>query len=191
MCPLKVLPFRRILSSPLYLALPHVDFASACSLGNITRFTSFFKYVALHFLACLVVCCLLVFFSPTLLSTVTTFTRLNLDKRLLDTCRDYAKPVTNPSSLSPTETLVAATTLFPSKSSLSGDPDASKTTRLTDKYPNAFSDFYGCGTPCVFKSGPSWPVNKGPQAQGTVREARPIYDHPIQPVWLDIGTKIS
>ncbi|KAH8115973.1 hypothetical protein DFH11DRAFT_1583254 [Phellopilus nigrolimitatus] len=103
---------------------------------------------------------------------MTTFARLNLDTRFLDTCRDYAKPVAN-------------------KSSLSGDPDASKTTRLTDKYPNAFSDFYGCGTPCVFKSGPSWPVNKGPQAQGIVREARPIYDHPIQPVWLDIGTKIS
>ena len=30
----------------------------------------------------------------------------------------------------------------------------SKATRLTDKYPNAYSDFYGSGAPCVFKSGP-------------------------------------
>ncbi|KAF8580920.1 hypothetical protein K439DRAFT_1648029 [Ramaria rubella] len=45
--------------------------------------------------------------------------------------------------------------------------------RLTDKYPNAYSDFYPSGTPCIFKSGSDWPVRKGPQAQGIEREARP------------------
>jgi len=71
---------------------------------------------------------------------------------------------------------------------LSDNP--SKATRLTDKYPNAFHDFYGSGTPCVFKSGPDWPIRKGPQAQGIVREARPVYRHPIGPTWLSIGKSI-
>ena len=34
-----------------------------------------------------------------------------------------------------------------------------------------FLYFYGSGTPCVFKSGPEWPVSKGPQAQGIECEA--------------------
>ena len=53
--------------------------------------------------------------------------------------------------------------------------------RLTDKYPNAYSDFYPSRTPCIFKSGPDWPVRKGPQAQGIEREARPVYGHAIGP----------
>ncbi|KAG0633889.1 hypothetical protein HOY80DRAFT_1102268 [Tuber brumale] len=65
-----------------------------------------------------------------------------------------------------------------------------KTTRLSDKYPNAYSDFYGSGTPCVFKSGPNWHVPKGPQAQGIEREARPVYRHAIGPTWLTIGERI-
>lgn len=54
----------------------------------------------------------------------------------------------------------------------------------TDFYPNAITDFYGSGTPCVFKTGPEWPVAHGPNSQKIVRAARPIYDHPIQPIWL-------
>ncbi|KAH9039473.1 hypothetical protein EDB83DRAFT_2507660 [Lactarius deliciosus] len=50
-------------------------------------------------------------------------------------------------------------------------------TRLTDKYPYAYSDFYPSRTPCVFKSGPDWP-------------ARPVYGHAIGPNWLSIGTRI-
>ena len=67
---------------------------------------------------------------------------------------------------------------------------ATKATRLTDKYPNAYSDFYGSGIPCVFKSGPEWRVRKGPQAQGIVREARPVYRHAIGSTWLSIGKRI-
>ena len=66
----------------------------------------------------------------------------------------------------------------------------SKVTRLTDKYPNAYSDFYGSGTPCVFKSGPDWPVHKGPMALRIVREARPVYRHAIERTWLSIGKRI-
>ena len=65
-----------------------------------------------------------------------------------------------------------------------------KATRLTDNYANAYSDFYGSGTPCIFKSGPSWRIREGPQAQGIEREARPIYRHAIEPMWRSIGKRI-
>ncbi|KAG0642415.1 hypothetical protein HOY80DRAFT_881744 [Tuber brumale] len=72
------------------------------------------------------------------------------------------------------------------------DDEVAKTTRLIDKYPNAYCDFYNSGTPtpCVFKSGPEWYVRKGPQAQRIEREARPVYCHPIGPTWLSIGERI-
>ncbi|KAF8877468.1 hypothetical protein CPB84DRAFT_1852671 [Gymnopilus junonius] len=57
-------------------------------------------------------------------------------------------------------------------------------------YPNAYTDFYPSRTPCIFKSGPDWPVRKGPQAQGIEREARPAYGHPIGPNWLTIAESI-
>ncbi|KAL6308595.1 hypothetical protein BKA93DRAFT_763288 [Sparassis latifolia] len=37
---------------------------------------------------------------------------------------------------------------------MAGDDVVSKATRLIEKYPNTYSDFYGSGTPCVYKSGP-------------------------------------
>ena len=63
--------------------------------------------------------------------------------------------------------------------------------RLTDKYLNAYSDFYPSRTPCILKSGPEWPIRKGPsQAQGIEREARPVYGHAIGPTWRSIGKEI-
>ena len=56
--------------------------------------------------------------------------------------------------------------------------------RLTKFYPHAITDFYGSGTPCIFKTGPEWPVASGPHSQKIIRAARPIYNHPIQPTWL-------
>ncbi|CAL1712109.1 unnamed protein product [Somion occarium] len=97
---------------------------------------------------------------------------LNLDPEFMAACLAIPKPVRNQSPFSPTETLV------------------SNATRLTDKYPNAYSDFYGSDTPCVFKSGPDWHVRKGPQTRGIEREARPVYRHPIGPTWLSIGRRI-
>jgi len=66
----------------------------------------------------------------------------------------------------------------------------SNPTRLTNQYPNAYSDFYGSDTPCVFKSGAAWEVRKGPEAQGIFREARPVYDHPIGQNWHSIGESV-
>jgi len=62
--------------------------------------------------------------------------------------------------------------------------------RLTNNYPNAYSDFYPSGTPCIFKSDPDWPVCKGPHAQDVKREARPVYGHAIGPTWCSIGKRI-
>jgi len=68
------------------------------------------------------------------------------------------------------------------------DDVAVSKTRLTDNYRNAYTDF--SGTPCIFKSGPEWRVRKGPQAQGIVREPRPVYRHGIGRTWLPIGKRI-
>jgi len=62
--------------------------------------------------------------------------------------------------------------------------------RLTDFYPPAFTDFFGSGTPCVFKTGPAWPIAVGPESQKIVRAARPIYKHPIAPTWLNTASTI-
>ncbi len=68
--------------------------------------------------------------------------------------------------------------------------DVVNKTRLTHKYPNAYSDFYGSGVACVYKTGPSWPVREGPEAQGIVREARPVYGHTTGSEWLPTGQLI-
>lgn len=106
---------------------------------------------------------------------------LNLDEEFVAAC--LAIPG-NCYSISPTETLVSPRT---PTASFKLSTDAA---RLTKNYPNAYKDFYGSGTPCVFKSGPDWHVPKGPQAQGIEREARPVYRHAIQPTWLSIGKRI-
>ena len=90
--------------------------------------------------------------------------------------------------LSAGSTLVSRATTF-DKLSLSDDVD-SNATRLTKFYPNAYSDFYPSRTPYVYESGPDWPVRTGPEAQGLVREARPVCRHPIGPNWHSIGTDI-
>ncbi|KIY63818.1 hypothetical protein CYLTODRAFT_402650 [Cylindrobasidium torrendii FP15055 ss-10] len=57
-------------------------------------------------------------------------------------------------------------------------------TRLTSFYPDAITDFYGSGAPCVFKKGPKWPVADGSSPM-LFRAARPIHGHPIQPSWAE------
>jgi len=68
--------------------------------------------------------------------------------------------------------------------------DVISKTCLMDKYPNAYSDFYGSGIACVYKSGPSWSVHKGPEAQGMVCEACPVYGHTTGSEWLPTGQLI-
>ncbi|KAI9512136.1 hypothetical protein F5148DRAFT_1165554 [Russula earlei] len=100
---------------------------------------------------------------------------LNLDEAFTAGCSAAFRQITNHFPISPTDTLASP---MPPLSA------------LTDKYANAYSDFYGSGTPCVFKSGPDWPVRQGPQAQRFIREARPVYRHAIRSTWLSIGERI-
>ncbi|KAF9068766.1 hypothetical protein BDP27DRAFT_1265874 [Rhodocollybia butyracea] len=56
--------------------------------------------------------------------------------------------------------------------------------------PYAFTDFFGFGTPCVFKTGPSWPIPLGPESQKIVRAASPIHSHPTVLTWLETAWAI-
>jgi hypothetical protein len=112
---------------------------------------------------------------------------LNLDEEFVAACLAIPDQVRNQSPISPTDTLVSPTASSFKPSLSATDDVVSVATRLTENYPNAYRDFYGSGTPCVFKSGPDWHVRKGPQAQGIEREARPVYRHAIGPTWLSIG----
>lgn len=60
---------------------------------------------------------------------------------------------------------------------------------LTNDYHNAFSDFRGSSTPCIYKSGPAWPLPGGLEAWCD-REARPVYHHAIADIWLSLGKHI-
>ncbi|RPB01611.1 hypothetical protein L873DRAFT_1803394 [Choiromyces venosus 120613-1] len=119
---------------------------------------------------------------------------LNLDQEFVAACLATSTQVRNQSPISPTDTLISSTVFSFDRLSRSNygqrmatDDVVSKVTRLSDKYPNAYSDFYGSGTPC---SGPDWRVRKGPEAQCIEREARPVYRHAIGPTWLSIGKRI-
>ncbi|KAJ3765306.1 hypothetical protein FB446DRAFT_600015, partial [Lentinula raphanica] len=63
---------------------------------------------------------------------------------------------------------------------------------LSAFYPNATYDFYGTpsGPLCVYKTGDLWPVRTGPESQRIIREACPVFNHPIEDIWLDIGERI-
>jgi hypothetical protein len=116
---------------------------------------------------------------------------VQLDQEFLNACLSIPKQVGNQSPVSPTDTLVFSTAFsFGDSEKIATEDVVSIETRLTDKYPNAYSDFYPSRTPCVFKSGPEWEVRNGPQAQGIVREARPVNGHDIGRTWLSIGTRI-
>jgi hypothetical protein len=73
------------------------------------------------------------------------------------------------------------------------DYDKADQTRLTDNYPNAYSDTYGLrsGRGFIFKTGPAWPKGEVPYGRPLPHELRPVNDHPITPVWDDILTRIE
>jgi len=73
------------------------------------------------------------------------------------------------------------------------DYDKADRTRLTNNYPNAYSDTYGLrsGRGFIFKTGPAWPKGEEPYGRPLPHELRPVNDHPITPVWDDILTRIE
>ena len=70
--------------------------------------------------------------------------------------------------------------------------------RLRDNYPQAFTDFFGCSMPCIFKLGTEWPSREGsgPESQPYDREPRPVYlPHKVadwrsagQDIWQHLNT---
>lgn len=88
--------------------------------------------------------------------------------------------------ISPTDTLASPTAEPLSEPGLI----STEMTRLSDSYENAYTDFHGSGTPCIYKTGPAWPKRTGHQAQKLYRAARPIHNHSIRPVWLSIAWSI-
>ncbi|KAI0051070.1 hypothetical protein FA95DRAFT_379677 [Auriscalpium vulgare] len=105
-------------------------------------------------------------------------------------------PPSLPSSSSLGSSTSNQTSLFSAGLSLSSDglSEVAHATRLTEKYPNAYSDF-GNKMPCIFKSGPLWPAFKGSgleaDADAVVREPRPVYGHKITPAWRTINSEIT
>ncbi|PWW76389.1 hypothetical protein C7212DRAFT_357331 [Tuber magnatum] len=65
-------------------------------------------------------------------------------------------------------------------------------THLINPYPAVYKDFFGMPSMarCIYKSGAAWPERNGPEGQPYIREARPVYGHPIANNWLAIGTEI-
>ncbi|KAG0128864.1 hypothetical protein HOY82DRAFT_621389 [Tuber indicum] len=82
--------------------------------------------------------------------------------------------------------------MFNQSNGLNGGGVVTHPSRLINRYPAAYKDFFGTpsGAPCIYKSGPAWPELEGPQAQRYIRETRPVYGHPIANDWLKIGTDI-
>jgi hypothetical protein len=54
------------------------------------------------------------------------------------------------------------------------------------------SDFYGLPSnpTSIFHTGPAWKLPTGPQAQRIPKEARPVCDHAIAPIWHKLGKQI-
>ncbi|KAJ3486271.1 hypothetical protein NLI96_g4345 [Meripilus lineatus] len=72
------------------------------------------------------------------------------------------------------------------------DEDAANRERLSASYPYATYDFYGTpsGALCVYKNGDACPIRTRPESQRIIREAHPVYDHPIQASWRAVGERI-
>ncbi|KIM27485.1 hypothetical protein M408DRAFT_165369 [Serendipita vermifera MAFF 305830] len=108
----------------------------------------------------------------------------NLDKEFYESCLGISMKLGNTASR------------FSKLDLNEGDGDeggvVSDSSRLTNHYAAAYKDFFGMpsGAPCIYKSGPAWLEPTGPQAQRFIREARPVYGHPIADSWLKIGTDI-
>ncbi|KAG8797913.1 hypothetical protein FRC17_007607, partial [Serendipita sp. 399] len=110
----------------------------------------------------------------------------NLDEEFYESCLSISKQLGNQLPISTNSTYTSG------KLDLNKGSVVSDSSRLTDRYPAAYKDFFGMpsGAPCIYKSGPAWPERKGPQAQRFIREARPVYGHPIAGSWLKIGMDI-
>lgn len=102
----------------------------------------------------------------------------NVDKNFLLSCLNMSYRITSyqPPGGSPLSPTAGAS-----------NPTKDDGRRLTDSYPLAFADFHGSGSPCIYKTGPAWPLDTDYAGYTCkiVRAARPIHGHPIQRVWRE------
>ena len=102
----------------------------------------------------------------------------NVDPSFLEQCLSIAEDAAKPDIHSPISKLYVD----------------SERSRLTDKYPDAFTDTYGTisGAPFVYKTGPAWPKRQGgPAARPYIRELRPTHGHRIMSSWVGIVRNIE
>lgn len=129
---------------------------------------------------------------------------INVERAFLEACIGVSQSPPGPlapswasddSVGSPTATLFSSadTLLSPTSAGFATihKPGIEGVKRLTDFYANAYTDFFGSNTPCIYKTGPSWPIAVGPESQKIIRAARPVYyDHPFAPIWLETAWSI-
>jgi hypothetical protein len=117
----------------------------------------------------------------------------HLDEEFFESCLNISTQLTTHSSITTPSTRVSPTAYMFNKLDLDKGGIVSDSSRLTDRYPAAYKDFRGMpsGAPCIYKSGPAWPEREGLAAQWPyIREARPVYGHPIAGSWIKIGAEI-
>ncbi|PWW80501.1 hypothetical protein C7212DRAFT_361520 [Tuber magnatum] len=122
-----------------------------------------------------------------------TLNLFNLDDEFFEWCLGIPTGLENQLPLLSAPTPVPPTApMFNKPNGRNGGSVITPSSRLIDRYPAAYKDFFGTpsGAPCIYKSGPAWPERKGPLEQRCIREARPVYGHPIAKNWLKIGTDI-
>ncbi|KAG0127670.1 hypothetical protein HOY82DRAFT_541833 [Tuber indicum] len=110
-----------------------------------------------------------------------------IDPAFLERCLDIAKETVKPGNQSPVFT--ASALVSPAAPKFDKPDVDSARSRLTDHYPDAFTDTHGTvsGAPFVYKTGQPWPERiGGPEAQPLIRETRPVHDHPITSSWSKI-----
>src|SRR5260221_6209179 len=114
--------------------------------------------------------------------SLTLSVKINVDLAFLAACVRVSQQATDSSSPLPLRSSPTAAT-FSSKAGIVHE-------EMSDFYKYTHTDFYGSGTPCIIKTGPSWPIREGIQEQKFIRAARPIYNHCIRPTWLSIAWSI-
>ena len=95
----------------------------------------------------------------------------------------------NRSPVAPAATLLSPTTTAYGDLDLA--QDVSEDTP-SQSYPGAVSDFYGLPTNpiCIYRTGGEWPVPQGYHRQRVRREARPVFNHPLQDVWSTLHIEV-
>ena len=121
----------------------------------------------------------------------------SIDPAFKDLCMDFKMDESHSpySPISPTSTHFSGGAIRPLSNLLfsgeaTDDSNISNANRLTNKYPNAWTDFYPSRAPCVYKSGPAWEASKADSEWGIIREACSVHCPNIAPIWVSVLQQI-